>query len=373
MNKRIQLSLLTLLAVPLCWSQFAGAADRGNAGGAFGPRGNRFEALGEEGDCGDGCTLTQGYWKNHSAYAQNPNQQIPWPLSEDSVLCGSTWYEIINDKPNSGDVWLILAHQWIAARLNEASGASIDDLDGALDEAGALLADNCGLIPDELEEDALALAGTLDDYNNGLIGPGHCDDGPEVGPCDDCNGNGIDDAIDISEGDSNDANENGVPDECEPGSEPFCEGDGLEGEPNECPCGNHVPSGQTAGCINGDGVGAVLSSTGTPSVSNDDFVLHVDGIPNGKPGFFFQGQGDIGFVDFGNGLKCIGGPFNRLAKIAGQPGGNTYPPPGGQPISEQFNILPGQIRYYQVLYRDSQGPCGGTTNTSNGLKVTWGL
>ena len=119
-------------------------------------------------------------------------------------------------------------------------------------------------------------------------------------------------------------------------------------------------------------MGAVLTSTGVPSVSNDTFVLHVIGIPNGKPGFFFQGASDAGFNPFGNGLKCIGGPFVRLAKIAGQPGGNQYPPPGGTPISEHFNIPAGAVRYYQVLYRDGQGPCGGTTNASNGLKVTWG-
>ena len=39
----------------------------------------------------------------------------------------------------------------------------------------------------------------------------------ETGPCD-CNHNGIDDAVDISSGTSQDTNGNGVPDECE-GSE----------------------------------------------------------------------------------------------------------------------------------------------------------
>jgi len=361
-NKRFHALLLVLVLIPLCWIQSADATAV-----AYAPGGES-----ETDDCGEGCTRTQGYWKNHSAYAGNPNQQIPWPLSEDSLLCDETWHDILHDNPNGGDAWIILAHQWIAARLNEASGASIEDLNGDLDDAGSLLADNCGGIPADLREGAIDLARRLDDFNNGVIGPGHCDDG-DVDPCEDCNDNGIDDSIDISEGDSNDGDLNGIPDECEPSITSFCEGIGEAEGGVECPCGNVAPAGTSEGCLNGDGVGAELTATGTPSVSNDTLLLHVDGIPNNKPGFFFQGAADAGPGPFGNGTRCIGGPFIRLAKIAGQPGGNSYPPPGDPPISEEFLIPAGATRYYQVLYRDGQGPCGGTANASNGLKVVWGL
>jgi len=315
---------------------------------------------------GEDCTRTLGYWKTHSAHASNPNQQIPWPISEETLLCGETWYDILRQPPH-GSAWIILAHQWIAAELNVASGASDDALGTALDDAEALLTNNCGGIPDDLRDEATDLAGLLDDFNNGQIGPGHC------GTIDDCNENGIDDAIDIADGTSNDENEDGVPDECQGGSEPFCEGEGVPNEGVDCPCGNVAPPGSGEGCLNRDGVGALLTSTGVPSVGNDTFVLHVIDIPNGAPGFFFQGASDGGTNPFGNGTKCIGGPFIRLAKIAGQPGGNQYPPPGGTPISEQFNIPAGAIRYYQVLYRDGGGPCGTSTNASNGLRVVWGL
>ena len=40
----------------------------------------------------------------------------------------------------------------------------------------------------------------------------------------DCNGNGIDDAVDIAAGDSFDANDNGVPDECEAADLPRAHG-----------------------------------------------------------------------------------------------------------------------------------------------------
>jgi hypothetical protein len=350
-NKRFHALLIPLVLFSLGSFQQAGATSR---------------ALPLTGGGGNNCTRTLGYWKTHSANADDPNN-IPWPISEGTLLCGETWFDILNT-PTHGSAWLILAHQWIAAELNAAAGADTQVLGTALDDASDLLNDNCGGITKDDRSEAIDLAGLLDDFNNGRIGPGHC--GEDIT---DCNGNGIDDAIDVSEGTSPDANDDGVPDECQGGSEPFCEGRGVENGGVDCPCGNVAPPGSTEGCLNGDGVGAALTSTGVPSVSNDTFVLHVDGIPNGKPGFFFQGSADAGSLPFGNGTKCIGGPFIRLAKIAGQPGGNQYPPPGGTPISEQFNIPAGATRYYQVLYRDFGGPCGTSTNASNGLKVVWGL
>jgi hypothetical protein len=133
-------------------------------------------------DDGDGCTLTQGYWKNHYDGAQNESQDIPWPISEDTLLCGATWLSIL-DTPPAGDGWYILAHQYIAAKLNVASGASTTpEVDQALLDAAALLEGNCGgLAPNQVS----ALATVLDEYNNGEIGPGHCDGGEDDGGDDD--------------------------------------------------------------------------------------------------------------------------------------------------------------------------------------------
>lgn len=124
----------------------------------------------------EGCTLTQGYWKNHSRYADNPSQQQPWPIDEDTALCGSTWYEVINDSAVRGNAWLQLAHQWIAANLNVASGAAVpDEVGDALVEADTLLQGYCTELPEEEAERARELADLLDTYNNGEIGPGHCE------------------------------------------------------------------------------------------------------------------------------------------------------------------------------------------------------
>src|SRR5690242_8521526 len=60
------------------------------------------------------CTLTPGYWKNHSKYATNSSQMRPWPISEDTLLCGMRWYDILWTPPE-GEAWFILAHHWIAA------------------------------------------------------------------------------------------------------------------------------------------------------------------------------------------------------------------------------------------------------------------
>ncbi len=121
----------------------------------------------------EGCTLTQGYWKNHNKYATTPSQQIPWPISEDTLMCGESWLEIL-ETPPAGDKWYILAHQYIAARLNIAKGASTPAaVIAALSAAEALLP-GCSIDPAD-EATAIAAAETLDDYNNGLIGPGHCD------------------------------------------------------------------------------------------------------------------------------------------------------------------------------------------------------
>jgi hypothetical protein len=131
-------------------------------------------------DCDEpvaGCTRTQGYWKNHHEDARNASQRIDWPspLDEGDLLCGSDLLSILRRQPR-GDAWVILAHQYIAARLNEASGASTpSSVDEALADAQAFLLASCEGAPASTAPEAIALAELLDSYNHGGIGPGHCD------------------------------------------------------------------------------------------------------------------------------------------------------------------------------------------------------
>lgn len=130
-------------------------------------------------DAGEaGCTRTQGYWKTHNEDATAPGLQLDWPApyDEDDLLCGMTLLDILWTPPR-GDAWLILAHQYIAALLNIASGASsTPEVDAALAAAAAWLAAHCGGVPASQAGDALDWAYLLERYNSGLIGPGSCDD-----------------------------------------------------------------------------------------------------------------------------------------------------------------------------------------------------
>ena len=321
---------------------------------------------GDDDDGDDDCTRTQGYWKNHNRYADNPSQNIPWPIDEDTLLCGETWYDILHTPPQ-GDAWIILAHQWIAAMLNEASGADTDVLNGALDDAEDLLSGNCDGLDSEETDDALDLAELLDDYNNGRIGPPHCGDG------DDCNENGIDDSIDIEAGTSADRDDNGIPDECEFFIIPECIGSGTENGGVDCPCGNEVPPGEVSGCENSTGQGASLTATGLPLVSNDTLVLTASGIPTGKVSFFLYGSVNISSgVPFGDGTRCIGSPFSRVRKVPSSTGSDTFPAPNTLPISQQLGITAGQLTIWQVIYRDGFGPCMNGGNATNSLVILWG-
>lgn len=119
-----------------------------------------------------GCTYTIGYWKNHPE---------DWPTDTLSIFGGAEAMEILWLPSKGGNAYLILAHQYIGAELNVVNGTSIPNevLDAwysAQDLLETYMED--GKIPKKSSDRALAidLAGILDDYNNGDIGPGHCPD-----------------------------------------------------------------------------------------------------------------------------------------------------------------------------------------------------
>jgi hypothetical protein len=129
-----------------------------------------------------GCTLTPGYWKTHSEHGPAPYDDA-WALlgpdGADTVffLSGQTWYEVLWTPPVKGNAYYILAQAYIAARLNILNETeSTYEVGQALSWAEAFFASNTpdqGL-PKSLRQEAIAFATYLDNYNNGLIGPGHC-------------------------------------------------------------------------------------------------------------------------------------------------------------------------------------------------------
>jgi hypothetical protein len=152
----------------------------------------------------------------------------------------------------------------------------------------------------------------------------------------------------------------------------YCEGTGSSNNGVDCPCGNTVPSGTITGCTNRTGHGASLIPSGNASISNDTFVLTASGTADFVPAFFIAGAVNAGQVVFGNGTRCIGGPFVRLLKVDHSAGSYTLPAPNTPPISVQMNLSPGDTTFFQVLYRDLGGPCGGSVNSTNAVMVIWG-
>jgi hypothetical protein len=132
--------------------------------------------------CAGGCTLTPGYWKTHSTYGPASYDDTWAGIGEDTefFLSDKSYYEVLWTNPK-GNAYYILAHAYIAAQLNLLNGASApDEVQDAFDLAEVLFIiytpDNVGAWNGNqgMRPLFISLAKTLDDYNNGLIGPGHC-------------------------------------------------------------------------------------------------------------------------------------------------------------------------------------------------------
>lgn len=128
--------------------------------------------------CAGGCTLTQGYWKTHSIYGPAPYDDTWALVGEDTLFfnSGLSWYKVLWTPPSGGNVYFILAHQYIAAKMNILNGA-----DGTAVSSALSWAENffntytpTSTLSKLVKNEAAKVAAQLDQYNNGLIGPGHC-------------------------------------------------------------------------------------------------------------------------------------------------------------------------------------------------------
>ena len=171
--------------------------------------------------CNDTCTLTQGYWRTHSAAGPRGNHDAytlynsiwkhrdatwdditvwsaggPVAGNEDSLffLSGMTYWQV-QWEPIQGDKYYSLAHQYIAAQLNIQANANELGIsfDAALATAPAAVQEAYGEATDFFEvnsptgkfrgkaaRDVTANAATLASFNEGdFAGWPHCDDIPE--------------------------------------------------------------------------------------------------------------------------------------------------------------------------------------------------
>lgn len=118
-----------------------------------------------------GCTLTQGYWKNHP---------VAWPVS--SLTLGTVPYTKVQlltilKTPVKGNGLISLSHQLIAAKLNIASGASSASIASAIASADTLIGNK--VVPPVgsgflSPSSTSSLTSVLDNFNSGTTGPGHC-------------------------------------------------------------------------------------------------------------------------------------------------------------------------------------------------------
>ncbi len=130
--------------------------------------------------CAGGCTLTPGYWKTHSEYGPAPYDdtwaQLPTGADTLFFLSGQSYYSVLWTPPTGGNAYYILAHAYIAAKLNVLNGADPAAAQAALNWATTFFSTYTptSKLSRTVRSDALYYAGILDRYNNGLIGPGHC-------------------------------------------------------------------------------------------------------------------------------------------------------------------------------------------------------
>ncbi len=146
---------------------------------------------------GEGCTYTIGKWKNWTGLGNGNQTDIVTPLLPVSLGDdGGSKTLVVTDVEMAVDVLrkktygrnrngiTKLYAQLLAAKLNVANGADGSDATAAIAAADAFLADHDWTDWDGLGDDqetVLDWKNTLDDYNNGEIGPGHCEDGDDDG------------------------------------------------------------------------------------------------------------------------------------------------------------------------------------------------
>lgn len=145
---------------------------------------------------------------------------------------------------------------------------------------------------------------------------------------------------------------------------PYCFGVG-------CPCGNDDPN---AGCINSTGAGAKIEAQGSTSMGADDLTILGSQLAPGSTVVLFAGPQQMNSGTgalFGDGLRCAGGPLQRLGVRVTDGLGQASWGPGM--LSSASWVTAGATRSLQIWSLDSvAGPCSQGFNTSHGLELVFG-
>ena len=187
-------------------------------------------------------------------------------------------------------------------------------------------------------------------------------------PIFDCDGDGMEDGVAIALGMVADANFDGVPDVCQlgPVGTPFC----LCAPGTPAPCGTWFAGG---GCLNASGTGAVMTGFGTASVSADNLMLTTSGMNPASFCIPIMSLSSFGPALIQNGKLCVGPTFTRMGIFPTGTGTTTIGPVVSLAagLFPSITILPLSTWNFQTWYRDIGGPCGGNSNFSSALSVTF--
>jgi len=136
---------------------------------------------------GDACTRTIGYWKNHAGFG--PQADVVTPLlpvwlgtsggaKSVHVMTAALAVALLDRSGDASNGINKLYAQLLAAKLNIKNGADGSAVLQTITQADAFLAMHAAAAWSSLSstqrQQVLAWMSTLDDYNNGRIGPSHC-------------------------------------------------------------------------------------------------------------------------------------------------------------------------------------------------------
>jgi hypothetical protein len=153
----------------------------------------------------EGCTRTKGYWGSHDGFGPQDDMVtalLPQWLGDAgggsslAVTTAAIASDVLGQHtyghPHNGITKLYA--QLLAAKLNIENGADDTDIADVIDDADAFLADHSWQDWDDLDDvtqDMVLDWKTMaDNYNKGVIGPGHCDEMDEDEEEDEEDGNG---------------------------------------------------------------------------------------------------------------------------------------------------------------------------------------
>jgi hypothetical protein len=140
----------------------------------------------------------------------------------------------------------------------------------------------------------------------------------------------------------------------------------CQGEPG-------IPGHGCASSINSKG--ARLVATGAPL--DDSVVLTQSGLVLTPLTIFLQGDANLpAGVQFGDGIRCVGGNLLRLYTKNAVDGVVSAPGVGELSLKQQSAALgdtipAGATRYYQVYFRDVASVSGLNFNVGNAVQITW--